>query len=78
MLLGRERGTDVPCLELSLQSDSLAARQARHRQDKRARPDDWRGIETRERVVKAAMYDVLKDVEEVERLFLIVKARPEY
>ena len=45
---------------------------------RRARPDGWRGVETRERVVKAAMYEVLKDVDEVERLFPIVKAQREY
>ena len=38
-------------------------------------PDDWRGVESRERIVKNAMYGVLGDESEVERLFLIVKAQ---
>lgn len=45
---------------------------------KRVRSDDWRGVEPRERVIKKAIYDVLKDVNEVERIFIIVKAQKEY
>ena len=45
---------------------------------KHVRPDDWRGVETRERVIKRALYDILKDAAEVERLFLIIKAQTEY
>lgn len=42
------------------------------------RPNAWRGIHAREQTVKRALYDVLKDEAEVERLFLIVKAQTEY
>jgi type I restriction enzyme R subunit len=45
---------------------------------KKTRPDDWRGIQPKERVIKAALYGVLQDVAEVERIFLIVKAQKEY
>jgi len=45
---------------------------------KRVRPDGWRGIQAREQVIKAALYEELKDKEEVERIFLIVKAQKEY
>jgi type I restriction enzyme R subunit len=45
---------------------------------KKSRPDSWRGVQARERVIKAALYEVLKDVAEVERIFLIVKAQREY
>jgi type I restriction enzyme R subunit len=45
---------------------------------RRDRPDDWRGVQAREQVVKKALYGVLKDVAEVERVFLIVKAQGEY
>ena len=31
-----------------------------------------------EQAIKAAMYEVLNDVNEVERLFLIIAAQPEY
>ncbi|AKB77548.1 Type I restriction-modification system, restriction subunit R [Methanosarcina horonobensis HB-1 = JCM 15518] len=45
---------------------------------KRVRSDDWRGVEPRERMIKQAMYDILHDVEEVNRIFIIVKAQKEY
>jgi len=45
---------------------------------KKNRPDDWRGIQAREQVVKAALYIVLKDVDEVERIFKIIFQQHEY
>ena len=45
---------------------------------RQVRPDGWRGVQPRERVIKAALYGVLQDVEEVERIFLIIKAQTEY
>jgi type I restriction enzyme, R subunit len=42
------------------------------------RPNDWRGVLAKERVVKRALYDVLKDEEEVERIFLIIMQQKEY
>jgi type I restriction enzyme R subunit len=42
------------------------------------RPDAWRGIQSREQVIKAALYGVLQNVAEVERIFLIVKQQKEY
>jgi len=45
---------------------------------KKTRPDSWRGVQAREQVIKASLYEVLKDVTEVERIFLIVKAQREY
>ncbi|MFN0304214.1 MAG: UvrB domain 3-containing protein, partial [Burkholderiales bacterium] len=42
------------------------------------RPDSWRGVQAREQVIKAALYRVLQDVAEVERIFLIIKAQREY
>ncbi|OGW51805.1 MAG: hypothetical protein A2V62_07450 [Nitrospirae bacterium RBG_19FT_COMBO_58_9] len=45
---------------------------------KRVRPDGWRGVQSRELVIKQALYDVLRDAAEVERIFLIVKAQGEY
>jgi type I restriction enzyme R subunit len=56
-------------LELSLRIDEAI---------KRSRPDGWRGIQTREQVIKQALYDVLQDVAEVERIFLVIKAQGEY
>jgi type I restriction enzyme R subunit len=45
---------------------------------KKMRPDDWRGVPPKERVIKAALYGVLQDHTEVERIFLIIKAQKEY
>ncbi len=42
------------------------------------RPDGWRGVQARERVIKGSLYNVLQDEHEVERIFLIVKAQKEY
>lgn len=42
------------------------------------RPDDWRGVQAREQVIKKALFDLLKDVTEVERIFKIVEAQGEY
>jgi type I restriction enzyme R subunit len=43
-----------------------------------ARPDGWRGIQAREQVIKKALFGVLKNGTDVERIFLIVKAQQEY
>jgi type I restriction enzyme, R subunit len=42
------------------------------------RPDGWRGVFAKEQTIKAAMFTVLNDAEEVERLFPIVKHQKEY
>jgi type I restriction enzyme R subunit len=42
------------------------------------RPDGWRGIQAREQIIKAAIYGILQDESEVERIFLIIKAQGEY
>lgn len=58
-----------PALNLALKIDETV---------KKNRPDSWRGVEPRERVIKAALLEVLRDVAEVERIFLIIKAQREY
>ena len=45
---------------------------------KQVRPDDWRGVAPRERIIKQALFGILNDVAEVERIFLIIKQQPEY
>lgn len=45
---------------------------------KHVRPDGWRGILAKENVIKAALYGVLQDVSDVERIFLIIKQQREY
>ena len=58
-----------PTLELALEIDA-AVKHDRH--------DGWRGVQTKEQVIKLALYGILQDVDEVERIFLIVKAQAEY
>jgi type I restriction enzyme R subunit len=45
---------------------------------RKSSPDGWRGVEPKERVIKQALYRVLDDKDEVERIFLIIKAQREY
>lgn len=45
---------------------------------KKVRHDDWRGVQAREQVIKAALYDLLQEEDEVERVFVIVHAQEEY
>lgn len=49
-----------------------------HRKVLEQRPADWRGVSTREQVIKAILWEVLQNVDEVERLFAIIKQQPEY
>ena len=46
---------------------------------KAARPDGWRGVQTKENVIKAALLPLLENnVPEVERIFAIIKQQAEY
>ena len=56
-------------LELALRIDHAV---------KNGRPDSWRGFLPKEKAIKRLLWDVLKDEAEVERIFLIIKAQPEY
>ncbi|MDQ3249133.1 MAG: restriction endonuclease subunit R, partial [Chloroflexota bacterium] len=58
-----------PVFELALQVDEAV---------RRVRPDEWRGVQAREQVIKSALYGLLKHAAEVERIFLIIKAQKEY
>ncbi len=58
-----------PVLELAIKIDDTV---------KRTSPDGWRGVQAREQVIKAALYGVLQDEAEVERIFLIIKEQKEY
>ena len=45
---------------------------------KKHRPDGWRGVLPRENTIKQLLWNLLHDDAEVERIFLIVRAQPEY
>jgi type I restriction enzyme R subunit len=59
-----------PVLTLALKIDATV---------RATRPDGWRGIQTRENVIKMALLPLLgNDVAEVERIFLIILQQGEY
>ena len=60
---------DDELLEVALRIDEAV---------KKSRPDAWRGVKAREQIIKRALYDVLRDEEEVEHIFSIIKAQREY
>ncbi len=61
--------TGDPVLDLALKLDARI---------KEVRPDGWRGVQAREEAIKDAMYRVLGDADEVERIFLIIFEQSEY
>lgn len=62
--------TGDPVLALALKIDATV---------RATRPDGWRGIQTRENVIKMALLPLLgNDVAEVERIFLIILQQGEY
>jgi type I restriction enzyme, R subunit len=58
------------------QNEALA--QSVHRAVMESRPNDWRGNFAKEQTVKTAIYTVLQDIPEVNRLFPIIVAQSEY
>jgi type I restriction enzyme R subunit len=56
-------------LELALRIDAVV---------KQKRPDGWRGVMAKEQMVKQALYEILKDIDEVNRLYPIIFAQKEY
>lgn len=66
---GTAAATGDPALELAQTLDAEV---------RRVKPDGWRGVETRERVIQAALYEILQDEAEVERIFRIIEAQSEY
>jgi type I restriction enzyme R subunit len=61
--------TGDPVLDKALKIDATV---------KRVRPDGWRDVQAREQTIKQALYNVLGDADEVERIFPIIKAQGEY
>ncbi|TSA30385.1 MAG: HsdR family type I site-specific deoxyribonuclease [Verrucomicrobiaceae bacterium] len=62
-------GVGDPVLALALRLDETI---------KKCRPNAWRGVHSKEQVIKGALFQMLGDKAEVERLFLIILAQPEY
>ena len=61
---------DNPTLALAVAIDETV---------RRVRPDDWRGHQAKENAIKGALMPLLNnDAQEVERVFLIIKAQKEY
>ena len=61
--------TDQEALARAVRIDKLV---------KLRRPDGWRGVRSREQIVKGALYDELRDMAEVTRLFAIIVQHKEY
>ncbi len=69
-IAGKYGSSDDPALDLARAIDEAV---------RAARPDDWRDNGgPKEQVVKAALYDVLQNKHDVERIFPIIKAQGEY
>jgi type I restriction enzyme, R subunit len=45
---------------------------------KSVRSDNWRGNKSKDRQIKAALYGIIKELDEVEKIFLIIQQQPEY
>jgi type I restriction enzyme R subunit len=45
---------------------------------KEVRPDQWHGHLPSEKIIKQALFNVLNDIDEMERIFQIIKQQPEY
>ena len=45
---------------------------------KQSRPDGWRGVLAKENVIKTALYAILRDINEVERIFPTIRQQKEY
>jgi type I restriction enzyme, R subunit len=60
---------EVGILELAIEIDT---------QIKNVRSDNWRGNKSKEQQIKAALYETLKEFDEVERIFLIIQQQHEY
>lgn len=44
----------------------------------KVRPDSWKGNDPKEQIIKAAIYAIIDDIPEVERIFEIIKKQAEY
>jgi type I restriction enzyme R subunit len=75
---GDEKAAEIPGGYRTNEERALDLAQKIDEAVKRERPDGWRGVMTREQEVKRAIYGVLKDEKEVERIFPIIKAQKEY
>lgn len=63
---GQYKANGDPMLDLATQIDQAI---------KCVCPDSWRGIQARENIIKAELYNILGDEVRVERIFLVIKAQ---
>jgi type I restriction enzyme R subunit len=64
-----DSGSGDPVLDLAQRLDKVI---------KEERQEGWRGVQAREEEIKYALYKVLKDAGEVERIFPVIVAQKEY
>jgi type I restriction enzyme R subunit len=63
------RGYQDSKLQLALEIDAVV---------RRVRPNAWRGVKAKENIIKGALFEILQDEDEVERLFLVIERHREY
>ena len=66
---GYVTGSADIALELSLRIDEAV---------RRVRSDGWRGVKPRENEIKGALFNILQNANEVERIFVIIQKHQEY
>ena len=75
---GSRAGQPAATYAGSTNDDTVALSLAIDEAVKRVRPDSWRGHQARETTIKQALFSLLQDAAEVERIFFIVKQQREY
>ena len=70
--------SDEPTGYKGLQDEKLRLAMMLDETVKRVRPNGWRGVKPKENIIKGALFEVLQDADEVERLFLVIERQREY
>jgi type I restriction enzyme R subunit len=71
-------GVAQPTAAYAANGDALALAIKIDATVRHARPDGWRDVKPKENVIKTALHEILKDINEVERVFLVIKQQKEY
>lgn len=69
---------DSTCADVNGQGDALTLALKIDEAVRHTRPDGWRGVQAKENVIKAALYEILQSIEEVERIFPVIRQQTEY
>lgn len=75
---GGSPGVAQPMAAYAANGDALALAIKIDATVRHARPDGWRDVKPKENVIKTALHEILQDMNEVERVFLVIKQQKEY